>query len=227
MLAYLVVQFVARVGAVVLALLVGLLFTALMRPAALWLERRSPLGRLAATWVVLLAAVAVALAVLFLVQQRFTAQLSVLRQNLAGGVSQVRDLLVEELGLNPQRVDQIHANLLDQLMGQSATGPSVVAVTAALVAALAGLALALFTAFWLIYQGEKVAAFLVGLVPGRWRPRSASSMSARPRRSAPMPTTYSGGPAAPGAGTGTASFCSTGTPAASSARVSSSAPSGL
>lgn len=173
---YFVVQFGLRVGSVVLALFVGLLLTALLRPAADWLERHG-LPRLAATWLLLVTTVAGLAGVAVLIQQRVTAQLPSLRRSLADGLSRLRDLLVERLGLPPEQIDSIRQGLVAQVTGfgsgagsggGSGSLPTVIQAASLFLTVLAGLALALFTAFWLVYDGERVGRFLVGLAPRRY-----------------------------------------------------------
>lgn len=172
LLGYAVLQVGLRLRSLVLTMLVALLLTALLRPAAEWLVRRG-LPRLAATWLVLLGLIAAAAAVLVLIQQRASTQIPLLRRNLAGGLQSIRDVIVSRFGIPAERVDSVIDGLIAQVLGQSTSGPAgqgpvVTGATTAL-AVLAALALALFTAFWLVYDGARAWRFFVGLSPQRHR----------------------------------------------------------
>ena len=175
---YVVVQFAVTVGALVLTLLVGLLLTALLQPVAALLERVLP--RLAAAWLVIIAAIATLAGVGVFIEQQLVAQIPVLSENLAGGLRRLRDLLVEQLGIAPRQLDQVVDAAVQKLLsvagsGTATAGPGSAIVTGTTLALglLAALALALFTAFWLVYDGARVWSFLLGLFPERWRDDAA------------------------------------------------------
>lgn len=170
---YLVVQFAVAVGALVLALFAALLFTALFRPVADWLDRKG-VPRLLATWIVLVAALVVLGGLLFFIEQQLVAQLPALRESLAGGLDRVRNVLVERLGLPPGPTEDSIAALQRQLDGMSGGSP-VVTAARTLLTVLAGFALAVFTAFWLVYDGERVWAFVARLFPDRWSARTSAA----------------------------------------------------
>jgi predicted PurR-regulated permease PerM len=175
---YLVVQFATAVGLLVLTLFVGLLLTALLRPVVDWLDRTG-LPRLAASWLVLLATIAAVGGLGVFVEQRLASQLPALRENLTGGLSRLRDFLVEQVGLSSEQVDSLFDAVIAQV-GSAGSGPSgaVVAGAMTLLSALAGLALALFTAFWLVYDGDRVWQFLLHLFPRRWQDRTEDAGAA-------------------------------------------------
>jgi predicted PurR-regulated permease PerM len=178
---YLVIQFAVAAGVLVLTLLLALLLTALLRPVADWLDRHH-VPRLAATWIVLVAAVAVVAAVGVFIEQQLASQLPALQDNLAGGLNRVRDFLVGQVGLAPRQVNQLVDAAIAQVYGGSgsssdggSTGAALVNGARMLLTALAGLALALFTAFWLVYDGDRVWHFLLRLCPDRWQHRAEAA----------------------------------------------------
>lgn len=177
---YLVVQFAVGVGLLVLTFFVGLLLTALLRPVVDRLDRLG-LPRLAATWLVLLAATGVAVGLGLFVQQRLASQLPTLRANLAGGLDRLRDLLVEQVGLSSEQVDELIDAAIAQVRGSAggATGEAIVTGAMTLLTVLAGLVLALFTAFWLVYDGDRIWRFVLHLFPEAWQDRTdrAGSMA--------------------------------------------------
>lgn len=167
--AYVLVQVGVTLGGLVLTVFAALLLTALLRPAVDGLDRRG-MPRLAATWLLLLAAIGAACGVALLVGMRIAGEFQALRENLARGLQQLRDLLVTGLGIPPDRIEAITRDLVG-LVGSSGGGTGVVVQTArGLLSVLAGLALALFTAFWLVYDGDRVGRWLVGLLPARLAP---------------------------------------------------------
>ncbi|MCZ2815713.1 AI-2E family transporter [Modestobacter sp. VKM Ac-2984] len=165
---YLAVQLAVVLGTVVLTFLGGLLLTALLRPVASWLDRTG-VPRLAATWLVMLLFLVLLGGVVYFLQQRVTREWTSLRPTLVSGLDRVRTSLVETLGLPRERVNSIIDGLIGQLtggFGGGAAGPGMVvtgATTAVTVAA--ALVLALFTAFWLIYDGARIWRLCLRIVP--------------------------------------------------------------
>ncbi|MCZ2823292.1 MULTISPECIES: AI-2E family transporter [unclassified Modestobacter] len=165
---YFAVQLAVVLGTVVLTFLGGLLLTALLRPVASWLDRTG-LPRLAATWLVMVLFLVLLGGVGYFLQQRVAREWASLRPTLVSGLDRVRTSLVETLGLPRERVNSIIDGLIAQLtggFGGGAGGPGMVvtgATTAVTVAA--GLVLALFTAFWLIYDGARIWRLCLRIVP--------------------------------------------------------------
>ncbi|MCZ2811202.1 AI-2E family transporter [Modestobacter sp. VKM Ac-2979] len=166
---YFAVQLAVVLGTVVLTFLAGLLLTALMRPVVSWLDRGG-LPRLAATWLVMVVFLALLGGVVFFLQQQVAGQLASLRPTLASGLDRLRSSLVETVGLSPQRVNSLIDGLISQVApsgaGAGAPGPGMLvsgATTAISVAA--ALVLALFTAFWLVYDGARIWRLCLRLVP--------------------------------------------------------------
>lgn len=171
---YFLVLLAVQIGAVVLALFVGLLVTALIRPTTEWLARHG-LPFLAATWLSLLTLlVAVGLAVWYIVQQAI-AQLSGVQFGVASGLDRLRDLLVSTTGLPAARVDATMQQVIDQVSGGlGSTGGAlpIMQGTSTVAAVLAVVGLALFSAFWFVYDGPRVWRYSLLVVPRRHRPEA-------------------------------------------------------
>lgn len=179
---YLVAQFAVALGLLVFTLFIGLLLTALLRPVADWLDRRG-LPRLAATWLLVLGVIALFLGIAWVLQQRVRSELPALGGNLTSGLQRVRDFLVERMGLSSQQVDALFDSAISRVRGATGSGSaevgnSVITGATTLASVLAGLVLALFTAFWLVYDGDRVWHFLLRLLPDAWRERADGAASA-------------------------------------------------
>jgi len=167
---YFAVQLAVALRLVLLTLLVGLLLTALLHPVVGWLHRRG-VPRLAATWMALLGALALAAGVFLYIAQRAAANLQMLRQNVATGLTDLRSLVARMVGLSRDQVTALTERLIDRIAGSSDTGLPVPVMHSATVvlSVLAAAALGLFTAFWLLYDGERVWRFVARLAPHRYR----------------------------------------------------------
>ena len=165
---YVLAQLAVKLGLLLVVLFGGLLLTALLRPAADWLVRRG-LPRLAAAWLLVLTALAALAGLAWLIERRIRSQFGALRQSLAGGLERLRDLAVHRLGLDRERLDEIINSLVEVVLGAGSGGGSsaVVQTATMIVAVLGGIALAVFTAFWLVYDGRRVGRFVIGLLPDR------------------------------------------------------------
>lgn len=165
---YFAVQLAVLLGTVVLTFLAGLLLTALLRPIVSWLDR-SRLPRLAATWLVLVAFLAAVGGVIYFLQRQVAGEWANLRPTLATGLERVRSGLVDTFGLSSERVDSVIDGLISQLgpagSGSGSGAGAVVTGATTVIAVLAGLVLALFTAFWLCYDGARIWRLCLRIVP--------------------------------------------------------------
>ena len=177
--AYVVLELVVLLGTVFLTFMAGLLLTSLLRPVVSWLDRHG-WNRLLASWVVLIGFLLLLGAVGWFLQMRLTGQLRSLGPTLAQGLRRLRTYLVEQIGLSQQQVDAVVDSLIDQVYpaGSGASGSAVegaatgalggdaiVAGASTVVAVLASALLALFTSFWLVYDGERVWGRCLLVVP--------------------------------------------------------------
>ncbi|WP_164702063.1 AI-2E family transporter [Modestobacter sp. KNN46-3] len=167
---YFAVQLAVVLGTVLLTFLAGLLLTALLRPVVSWLDDRTRLPRLAATWLVFVAFLGLMGGVGYFLQRQVAGEWASLRPTLASGLGEVRTGLVETLGLSAGRIDAVIDGLISQLApggssgGGSGPGMVVTGATTAVTVA-ASLVLALFTAFWLAYDGARIWRLCLRVVP--------------------------------------------------------------
>lgn len=182
---YSAVQVAVLLGTVLLTFLAGLLLTALLRPVVSWLDRVG-VPRLLATWLTLLGFLVALTGVGWFLQRQVAGEWASLRPTLASGLEEVRSGLVDTLGLSPERIDAVIDGLISQLApagGGGAGGggaPAMVAtgVTTA-VGVLTAVVLALFTAFWLAYDGAGIWRSCLRIVPaGRRAAADAAGSSA-------------------------------------------------
>ncbi|GAA3445426.1 AI-2E family transporter [Planomonospora venezuelensis] len=166
---YLLLQVVVQLRLVVLACVVALLLTTVLRPPAAWLMRRMP--RLAATWLVLLAALLVIGAVGWLVGRGAAAEFPALADRLVESVRQLRDLLLR-LGVPADQLARADDQALEALRRQLGQAGGLTSVARRIVEFLAGTVLAVFVAFFLIKDGDRIWRWLVDRLPERHRERA-------------------------------------------------------
>ncbi|MBG0829170.1 AI-2E family transporter [Planomonospora sp. ID67723] len=165
---YVLLQMVVRLRLVVLACVVALLLATVLRPPAVWLMRRMP--RLAATWLVLFAALLVIGVVGWLIGRGAAAEFPALADRLVESVRQLRDLLAR-LGVPAEQLARADDQALEALRRQLGKAGGVTAVAGRIVEFLAGTVLAIFIAFFLIKDGDRLWRWLVDRLPERLRER--------------------------------------------------------
>lgn len=167
---YFAISIAVLLGSLVLTLLAGALLTSLMRPVVSWLDRHG-WNRLLATWAAILLFLLLLGGLGWFLQMRISSQLSALGPTLTEGLDRLRTFLVETVGLSQRQVDAVVNSAIAQFSpsggggggsgdapGTADRNPGGTIVTGATTAvtALAGVVLALFTAFWLSYDGERM-----------------------------------------------------------------------
>jgi putative heme transporter len=167
---YLVFVALGRVSFVAVAVFVGLLITALLRPLTDLLARRLPRGLAVA--IALIQAIVVVFGVFTFVVTQAVGQFGRLIGQFATGIRELDVLLTQP----PLRLPAGELNRLSGVMvGALAENPSELAARVAgeagLVAELfAGLALAVFCALFFLHSGERMWGWVLGQLPVR-RPR--------------------------------------------------------
>lgn len=163
--AYGLVWLAAQLYLVTLPFIAALLVTALVHPVAVWL-RAHGLGRALSTWVTFVLGFAVLGALGYFIVIRIRGEY----QGLATQVNQVVDagraVLQHRFGVSPDQIDQLRSQVVGLL--RSHTGPlaSGVLTGLGLLGSVAtGLVLTLFIGFFLLYDGDGIWAWLVGLFP--------------------------------------------------------------
>lgn len=157
----------------VVPLVIAFLLAALLGAPTGWLRRRGLASALAVVVVLVLAALLLAGALVF-VEQRAVAEIGSLDLSVKQGIEQVRNG-VASLGLvSPEQLDRAAAAAYDQFVaGPRPKGGE--RTSAVLTGALTGFsvlteaALALFVLFFFLLEGGRIWGFFVGLVPERHR----------------------------------------------------------
>ncbi len=160
----LVLMLIGRLRVLALAFVAALFFTALLRPVALRL-RAVGAGRLLATWVTMLLALVVVGLVVTLVANRTGAEIPALRESLGGGLDKVRDYLTRSpFNLDPKSLDHLRSSV-NGAVAQNREKITAGVLSGATLAGevVSGLLIALFTTFFLVYDGERIWGWIVGL----------------------------------------------------------------
>ena len=161
---------------ITVAVAIAVLGTALTIGAVDWLvERRVP--RLLATFIVVIVMLAAFFGMLALVGQQLSTQVDDLRANVVEGISQVQDWArTGPLGLSDA---QLQSWIDEAKSAISTTDSSVVtritAVGATITHVVAGFFIALFSAFFFLYEGDRIWSWIVALFPRAARERVHSS----------------------------------------------------
>lgn len=155
---------------------VALLGTALTINAVNWLESKG-LPRVLATFVVVIVMLAAFFGMLALVGQQLASQLSELRANVVDGIAQVQDWA--KTGPLKLTDDQIQGYIDRAREAIASSDTSVVArvgeVGTTLTHVLTGFFIALFSAFFFLYEGQRIWSWVVALFPRAARDRVDSS----------------------------------------------------
>lgn len=170
---YFVLQAYQAVHLVAFSFLIGVLVAAVLRPLHLFLHRRAHFPpALAALTTVLLALVVLAGVGYFVADQ-----ISTNAQELGNQLSQSVTELQNWLANGPLNLQQSDLDaLLDRLTAtirdnQAAIASGLVDTVRSVAEALSGVLLGVLTAFFVVKDGEKIWAWLVGLLPRAARPR--------------------------------------------------------
>lgn len=163
----------SAVSQVVVPVAVALLMAALLAPASARLGRRLPKG--AAAGLTLLATIIVVGGLLTLVGTQFTKGFGELTGQLAAGVEQIRDFIRTTFNITDTEFDSYWEDLTTRI-GESGNIGSM-AATVGLTAGhfIAGIFIALFTLFFLLYDGPGIWRWIVRLFPRAARDRVMSS----------------------------------------------------
>lgn len=160
----LLLMLVARLRVLALAFVAALFFTALLRPLAVRL-RAAGAPRLLATWATMLLALVVVGLVVTFVANRTGAEIPALRDSLGGGLDKIRDYLTGgPFNLDPKQLDNLRSSI-NGAVAQNREKITAGVLSGATVAGevVSGLLIALFTTFFLVYDGERIWGWVVGL----------------------------------------------------------------
>ena len=159
---FLVWQVLQRISVVVIAAVLALFPASLLWGPVKALKRRG-WRPLLATWAVFLGAAVIAVGVGFVVIPALIQGLEPLGDDLATAYDDLRSWLTEgPLGLSPQQIDNYVDTFLEQLQSQlGGLGSGVLSGAVAVFEVITGFILALIVAFFILKDGDRVAAKLV------------------------------------------------------------------
>lgn len=159
--AYFVLHFLLKIELVVLPFLGAMVFTALLRPLAQWLQRRG-MSRLSATWLAFLIALVAVLGIGTLVVYRSIVEWHTLVHDLTVTTDKARHWLsTGPLHLKATDLKDLQQKLVDTLNQHRGVVVSGLISGASIVGeVIAGLILAAFITFFLIYDGERIWRFI-------------------------------------------------------------------
>jgi predicted PurR-regulated permease PerM len=164
---------------VVLPCVAALLLAALLRPLTSRL-RRAGLGPLGATWLTILAAGIVLAGLVILAANRVSAEYPTLQAEVKHTVHQVQTALAgSPLHLNSVRLQQ-YTNQAGHFLSQhqSMIEGTVLTGGRIVIELLTGLVLMLFVTFFLLKDGGKILAWLIGMLPDEARGRANRAAAA-------------------------------------------------
>lgn len=162
---------------VTVPLAVALLGTALTIGAVDWLERHR-VPRVLATAVVVLVMLVSFVGLLTLVGQQLSTQFYDLKAQVIEGISQVQDWAQSgPLSLSDSQLDRYVDQVQDAIrtFGETAAVDRLAAVGTTLTHFVTGFFIALFAAFFFLYEGDRIWAFVVTLFPRAARAKVHSS----------------------------------------------------
>lgn len=155
---------------------IAILGTALTVEAVDWLQARG-LPRILATFLVVIFMLAAFFGMLALVGQQLSTQVTDLRSNVVEGISQVQDWAkTGPLHLSDDQIQNLFDNAKESV-GSSDTSivTRVTELGTTVTHVLAGFFIALFSAFFFLYDGQRIWGWVVALFPRIARDRVDSS----------------------------------------------------
>lgn len=180
--AYWLVWLGEKLYLVVLPFIAALLVTALVEPLNGWL-RRHRLGRAGAAWLTILIGFTVLGGLLFFIARRVRSEYAALANQFIQVVQEVRDLLVNRLGFDENVVNQLENRLVELVQANTQTVISgVITGIEVIFQAVTAAILAFFIGFFLLYDGDRIWAWLTRVLPHTARHRAHESGKAAWKR---------------------------------------------
>lgn len=169
--AYFGVQLLSRLSEAVIPFVVSVLVTALLHPLAQRM-RRMGIGRGLATFLTMLVAVVVVGGLVTVVVVRAAQQAPELGNEINRLLPHVKRWLIEgPLKINAKTVNNLNSTISNDITkNSSAIASTALSTGKTVLSLLAGLALVIFSTIFLIYDGDRVWAFLLKAVPEPSRP---------------------------------------------------------
>jgi predicted PurR-regulated permease PerM len=169
--AYALVWLLDRLYLLVLPIIGAVFIAALLRPLVLFFHQRG-LHRGLATWLTILIGLAIFGGVVFFVVNRVTSASGTLAAQLTDLVHHVRNILVRDFHLKTKSVNSLETRVVNFInQHRSTLVHGVLSTAVAIGQAAAGAVLAFFTTFYLLYDGDRIWDWLVGVFPARARSR--------------------------------------------------------
>jgi len=163
-----------RFSEVVIPLVIALLLTALLRPVSVSLSRVLPPGL--AAGVTVLGTLGLISGILSFVGTQFSSQLGNIVNQTTAGIDEVREWLHSTFHVSDTQIGQwITTIKTDITSGNVNIGHTAAQAGVTATHAVAGLAIALFSLFFFLYEGERIWAWSVRLFPRTARERVHTS----------------------------------------------------
>ncbi|HVA59503.1 MAG TPA: AI-2E family transporter [Mycobacteriales bacterium] len=169
--AYALVQLFDKLYLLVLPILGAIFIAALLRPIVQTFRNRG-FPRAVATWTTLLLGFAAMGSAVFFVSYRISSESAILRTSATRLVNNLRNVAVRDLHVAPASVDNLQTRLVHYINTHHSTVVhGVVSTTLVVAEALTGAILGFFICFFLLYDGDRIWDWLVGLFPRPHRSR--------------------------------------------------------
>jgi predicted PurR-regulated permease PerM len=163
--AYALVRFLDLMHLVVLPIIAALLATALAHPIVMYFRRRG-FARAVATWLTVLVTLAVVAGIFFLVVQRASDQYPQLVGDLQQSVGSVQRFLTNDLHLKSGAINNVGSQVTKYLSAhETSILSNGVTIAKSTGEVLADVVLWFFITFFLLYDGENIWDWVVGLLP--------------------------------------------------------------
>jgi predicted PurR-regulated permease PerM len=168
---YFGVRLLSKLSEVVIPFLVSILITAILQPLAMRM-RRAGLQRGAATIITILSALIVVGGLLTVVVFRAFQQAPQLGDQINNLLPHIKHWLIYgPLKVNPQTVNNLNSTISrDITKNSSAIASTALSTGKTLLSLLAGMVLAVFSTIFLVYDGDRIWAFLLKGIPEPARP---------------------------------------------------------
>lgn len=164
---------IGYVSEVVIPIAVALLLAALMRPFTLRLHQHMPLG--AATAITVLGTIVVVGGLLTVVGTQFTNGFGDLANQVADGVTQIRDWIRETFHITDTQFTAYFDSIKDAVSNSGNLGATAASIGLSATHFLAGIFVALFALFFFLFDGPRIWRWVTGLFPRAARAKVDSS----------------------------------------------------
>ncbi len=171
---YAVLWLLAYLSEVVVPVVIAVLLAALLRPVSRWLGRYMPDGL--AAGVTVLGTLGLIAGILSFIGNQFSAQLGDIVDKTTEGIDEIRSWIRATFHVTDTQLGQWVDDIRNQVtsnntnIGQTAAQAGVTATHA-----VTGMAIALFTLFFFLYEGDRLWAWVVRLFPRAARGKVHSS----------------------------------------------------